>query len=288
MINLHGAGTALITPFKEDLSIDFDALSKLIEHLIDNKIDYLVALGTTGEVATLDAEEKQQIITHVVSQVNNRVPIVVGMGGNNTQAIIKDMNSFDIKGVSAILSVSPYYNKPNQKGIINHYRLLSEASPLPIIIYNVPGRTGSNMTAKTQLEIALFSNVIATKEASGNMEQIMEIIANKPKGFEVISGDDALTYPMMCCGAAGVISVVNHAIPAQFNQMVHLCNQGKYAEARTIHYKSLPLCNAIFEDGSPGGIKEILNEMGIGQTYMRPPLYPVNKDLAARLRATVN
>ena len=284
MLNVHGAATAVVTPFKDDLSIDYDALSNIIEHLIEGGTDYLVALGTTGEVATLNGTEKQDIINHFVKVVDGRVPVVVGMGGNNTLSIIEDLGSFNLNGVSAILSVSPYYNKPNQAGIINHYRMISNASPLPIIIYNVPGRTGSNMTANTQLEIAQLPNVIATKEASGDMEQIMTILKNKPDGFEVISGDDALTYSMMCLGAAGVISVVNHAIPASFNEMVHLCNKGQFQEARKIHEQSLDLCNAILEDGSPGGIKEILNEKNLCSTVCRPPLHPVNGELAARLR----
>ena len=287
MLNLHGAATAVVTPFKDDLSVDYDALSNIIEHLITHKTNYLVALGTTGEVATLNGEEKQKIVRHFVHRVNGRVPIVVGIGGNNTAAITADLQSFDLSGISAVLSVSPYYNKPNQSGIINHYKQVAEASPLPIIIYNVPGRTGSNMTARTQLEIAKLPNVIATKEASGNMEQIMDILAHKPTNFEVISGDDALTFPMMCLGAAGVISVVNHAIPSAFNEMVHLCNQKNYSKAREIHEASLTLCGAIFEDGSPGGIKEILNEMELCSNVRRPPLHPVSEELAERLREMI-
>ncbi len=287
MLNWHGAATAVVTPFKNDLSVDYDALSNIIEHLITHKTDYLVALGTTGEVATLSAEEKQKIVRHFVRKVDGRVPIVVGIGGNNTAAIIADLKTFDLSGISAVLSVSPYYNKPNQAGIVNHYTQVAEASPLPIIIYNVPGRTGSNMTACTQLEIAKLPNVIATKEASGDMQQIMEILAHKPANFEVISGDDALTFPMMCLGAAGVISVVNHAIPSTFNEMVHLCNQNNFTKAREIHKKILALCGAIFEDGSPGGIKEILNEMNLCSTICRPPLHPVNEELAGRLRRLI-
>lgn len=286
-MNLHGAATALVTPFLPDLKIDFDGLGRIIEHLITHKTDYLVALGTTGEVATLSREEKQAVIDYVVKTVNNRIPVVVGMGGNNTQAILEDFNFFNFSVVSAILSVSPYYNKPNQLGIINHYKILADNSPLPMIIYNVPGSTGINMTAKTQLELAKHANIIATKEASGNMEQIMEIIANKPSGFEVISGDDALTFPMMACGAVGVISVANHGVPASFNEMVHLANQGHWDKAKELHYKNLSLFNAIFEDGSPGGIKEILSELNLCGTSMRPPLWPVNEELAKRLRAMV-
>ena len=287
MLNLHGAATAVVTPFKNDLSVDYDALSNIIEHLITHKTDYLVALGTTGEVATLSAEEKQKIVRHFVRKVDGRVPIVVGIGGNNTASIIADLETFDLSGISAVLSVSPYYNKPNQAGIINHYTQVAQASPLPIIIYNVPGRTGSNMTACTQLEIAKLPNVIATKEASGDMQQIMEILAHKPTNFEVISGDDALTFPMMCLGAAGVISVVNHAIPSTFNEMVRLCNQNNFTKAREIHKKTLNLCGAIFEDGSPGGIKEILNKMNLCSTICRPPLFPVNEELAGRLRGMI-
>ncbi len=288
MFAYKGIGTALVTPFNPDFTIDFESLTTIIEHLIAHGTDYLVALGTTGEVATLSKQEKDQIIRHVVQTVAGRVPVVVGMGGNNTLAICQDLQTTNLGGVSAILSVSPYYNKPNQAGIINHYKLISQASPLPIIIYNVPGRTGSNMTAQTQLAIAQLPNVIATKEASGNMEQVMTIIKNKPQNFEVISGDDALTYAMIACGAVGVISVINHALTATFNSMVHQALAGNWAQAQALHYQALDASIAIFEDGSPSGIKEMLHQLNLCGTTSRPPVYPVNEALASRLRAMVS
>lgn len=284
---LHGAATALITPFKSDLSIDFDALERIVNHQIENGTKYLVVLGTTGESATLSADEKSEIMQAVVRFNQKRVPLVLGMGGNSTQALVNQLKTTDFTGYDYVLSVSPYYNKPNQRGIIAHYTAVADASPLPVILYNVPGRTGSNMTAATQLELAQHPNVVATKEASGNMEQIMHLIQHKPKNFEVISGDDSLTFPMMALGASGVISVINHAYPRVFSGMVADCLSGKWETARHAHYEILEGSIRIFEDGSPGGIKVMMHEMGLCETYVRPPLYPVNEGLEQILRSLV-
>ena len=287
MMNFKGAGTALITPFKSDLSIDFDALSRIVNHQIENGTNYLVALGTTGESATLSAQEKRDVMDCIIQANGNRVPLVIGIGGNHTQAVIEQIQSTNFDGFSALLSVSPYYNKPNQNGIIAHYKSIADHSPLPVILYNVPGRTGSNMSATTQLELASHPNIAASKEASGNMEQIMEIIMNKPTDFHVISGDDALTFPMMAIGASGVISVINHAFPSTFSGMVNDALEGRWNEAKSKHYQILKASQKIFEDGSPGGIKVMLNQMGLCETHLRAPLFHVNSTLENELRQLV-
>lgn len=286
-MNFKGAGTALITPFKSDLTIDFDALTRIVNHQIENGTNYLVALGTTGESATLSAHEKRNVMDCIIQANGNRVPLVIGIGGNHTQAVIEQIQSTNFDGFSALLSVSPYYNKPNQNGILAHYKSIADHSPLPVILYNVPGRTGSNMTAATQLELASHPNVAATKEASGNMEQIMEIIMNKPTDFHVISGDDALTFPMMAIGASGVISVINHAFPSTFSGMVNDALEGRWNEAKSKHYQILKASQKIFEDGSPGGIKVMLNQMGLCEKHLRAPLFPVNSTLENELRQLV-
>lgn len=287
MMNFKGAGTALITPFKSDLSIDFDALTRIVNHQIENGTNYLVALGTTGESATLSAQEKRDVMDCIIQANGNRVPLVIGIGGNHTNAVIEQIQSTNFDGFSALLSVSPYYNKPNQNGIIAHYKSIADHSPLPVILYNVPGRTGSNMSAATQLELASHPNIAATKEASGNMEQIMEIIMNKPTDFHVISGDDALTFPMMAIGASGVISVINHAFPSTYSGMVNDALEGRWNEAKSKHYQILKASQKIFEDGSPGGIKVMLNQMGLCETHIRAPLFHVNSTLENELRQLV-
>ena len=284
MKELMGTGVALITPFKNDYSIDFDALTRIVNQQIDGGTNYLVVLGTTGESATLTTEEKNAVIACIKTANNGRLPLVLGIGGNNTQEVRNQLQSTDLTGFCAILSVSPYYNKPNQEGIYQHYKSLCEVTPLPIIIYNVPGRTGMNMTAETQLRLAQLPQIVATKEASGNMEQVMNILANKPADFLVISGDDALTFPMMACGASGVISVINHAFPKQFSGMVKACLEGRFNEAKSLHYQTLEASIAIFADGSPSGIKTILNELGLCGTAVRQPLWPVNSTVEANLR----
>lgn len=272
-----GTGTAIITPFTKNMDIDYPALDQLIEFQISNNIDYIVFLGTTGESVTLSKEEKQQLIRFATEKVRKRVPIVIGIGGNNTAEVINLIKNTDFKNIDAILSVCPYYNKPQQDGIFAHYKAISEVSPIPIIIYNVPGRTGANIKWETTIKIAKeLKNVIAVKEASGIMEQIMKIIQHKPANFKVISGDDALTLPMLAAGAEGVISVVSNAYPKEFSQMVRYCIYGEFNKAKEIHYKLLDFIDALFADGSPAGIKAALEIMGFIQSYVRLPLANVN------------
>ncbi len=284
MKELIGTGTALITPFNNDYSIDFDALSRIIEQQIAGGTNYFVMLGTTGESATLSSQEKSAVVSHIKKVNAGRLPLVLGVGGNNTSDLLEQLKSLDTDGLTAILSVSPYYNKPNQQGIIYHYTEVANASPLPIILYNVPGRTGSNMTASTQLELARHPNIVATKEASGNMEQVMSILKDKPADFLVISGDDALTFPILACGGSGVISVINHIFPRTFSGMVKSALQGDFTAARAAHERVLESSIAIFADGSPGGIKTMLNEKQLCGTAVRPPLWQVNDQVDQNLR----
>lgn len=274
-INLKGMGVALITPFKEDESVDYEALARLVDYQLQNGTDYLVVLGTTAETPTLTEEEKEQIIHLVVTKVNGRIPIVLGMGGNCTRAIVDQLKSKNFDGIDAILSVVPYYNKPSQEGIYQHYKAIAEATTLPIVLYNVPGRTGVNMTAETTLRIARdFKNVIAVKEASGNITQMDDIIKNKPANFDVISGDDGITFPLITLGAVGVISVIGNAFPREFSRMVRLALQGDYANALTIHHKFAELFKLLFVDGNPAGVKAMLNAMGMVENKLRLPLVP--------------
>jgi 4-hydroxy-tetrahydrodipicolinate synthase len=284
MKELIGTGTALITPFNNDHSIDFDALSRIIEQQISGGTNYFVMLGTTGESATLSNEEKNAVVSHIKKVNAGRLPLVLGVGGNNTSSVVEQLKSLDTKGLTAILSVSPYYNKPNQQGIIYHYTEVANASPVPVILYNVPGRTGSNMTASTQLTLAKHPNIIATKEASGNMEQVMTILKDKPADFLVISGDDALTFPILACGGSGVISVINHIFPRTFSGMVKYALQGNLMASRAAHERVLESSIAIFSDGSPGGIKTMLNEKKLCGTAVRPPLWQVNPQVEENLR----
>jgi 4-hydroxy-tetrahydrodipicolinate synthase len=284
MKELIGTGTALITPFNNDHSIEFDALSRIIEQQITGGTNYFVMLGTTGESATLSNEEKSAVVSHIKKVNAGRLPLVLGVGGNNTSDVVEQLKSLDSDGLTAILSVSPYYNKPNQQGIIYHYNEVANASPLPIILYNVPGRTGSNMTASTQLELAKHPNIVATKEASGNMEQVMSILKDKPTDFLVISGDDALTFPILACGGSGVISVINHIFPRTFSGMVKSALQGDFIAAKAAHERVLESSIAIFADGSPGGIKTMLHEKQLCGTAVRPPLWQVNAQVDDNLR----
>lgn len=280
-----GVGVAIVTPFQADGNIDVVALEKLIEHLIEGGVDYLVVLGTTGESATLSTEEKKQVFSLVNGFNKGRCKLVAGIGGNDTNAVIKSFNNFDLSGYSAILSVSPYYNKPNNEGLFQHYKAISEAAPLPIIMYNVPGRTGMNVNTATTLRIAKeCKNVIATKEASGNMEQIMQIIKDKPEGFEVISGDDGITLPLIACGAIGVISVIANAYPKQFSQMVNFCIDENFVAARPLHEKLLPIVHSLFAEGSPSGIKAYLSEMSIVKEYFRLPVVAVGSGLKENIK----
>jgi 4-hydroxy-tetrahydrodipicolinate synthase len=278
--NFTGTGVALVTPFHKQGTIDFGSLEKLIEHTIGNGVNYLVVLGTTGEAATLSKDEKTALVQFVKEQVAGRVPIVMGLGGYNTQELVNQLQVIDLEGIDAILSVTPYYNKPTQRGLYLHYKHISSASPLPIILYNVPGRTSVNLSAETTLELARdFDNIIAIKEASGNFSQIMQIIRNKPKGFLVISGDDGITMPMIAAGAEGVISVVANAYPSTFSRMVKAAMDGKFEEARRLHYLLIPFIDSLFVDGSPGGIKAALDQMKIVQNNLRLPVVKVNKSV---------
>ncbi|MBL7906819.1 MAG: 4-hydroxy-tetrahydrodipicolinate synthase [Bacteroidales bacterium] len=283
-----GTGVALVTPFHKQGTIDFGSLEKLIEHTLEGGVGYLVVLGTTGEAATLSKDEKFALIGFVKDVVSQRVPLVLGVGGYNTQEVVSTLSHGDFDGFDAILSVTPYYNKPTQRGLYLHYKHIASASPLPVILYNVPGRTGVNMTAETTLELAReFDNIIAVKEASGNFGQIMDIINNKPEGFLVISGDDGITLPLIAAGADGVISVVANAYPSTFAAMVKAALDGKMAEARRLHYLLLPFINALFADGSPGGIKAALDVMKIVPNNLRLPVVKVNKTTQSLLTTLI-
>ncbi len=285
MNELHGAGVALVTPFNSDESVDFEALGQLIDLQINEGMDYLVSLGTTGEVATLTKEERKRIWDFTVKRVDGRIPLVAGIGGNNTAEIVEQIKNFDPAGFCAILSVSPYYNKPTQEGIYQHYKAIAQVSPLPIILYNVPGRTGSNMTAQTTLRLANeFTNIVAIKEASGNFAQFSEILRDKPADFMLISGDDPVTLPMMALGAVGIISVVGNAFPKKVATLAKLCAQGKYQEARKIHSDLLEITDLCFIEGNPAGVKFILKELGIGTDSLRLPLVPVSEKTRAAIK----
>ena len=287
-INLKGMGVALITPFKDDESIDFDALSKFIEYQIQNGIDYLVVLGTTAETPTLTEQEKNEVLSFVIERVKERVPIVLGLGGNNTRGIVERLKTESFQGVDAILSVVPYYNKPSQEGIYQHYKAIASATKLPVILYNVPGRTGVNMTAETTLRLAReFDNIVAIKEASGNITQMDDIIKNKPKDFMVISGDDGITFPLITLGAVGVISVIGNAFPREFSRMVRLALEGDYANALLIHHKFTELFELLFVDGNPAGVKSILSSMGYIRNRLRLPLVPTRITTYEKIRVVL-
>ncbi len=283
---MKGTGVALVTPFNRDFSIDFDALAKLVEHCINGGLEYLVVLGTTGEGPTLNKEEKKQIFKFVADKVAGRVPLVAGIGGADTREVMESLKSFDANGYSAILSVSPYYNKPNQEGIYLHYMELVKVTPLPIIIYNVPGRTGMGISAATTLRLANASTkFIAVKEASGNPEVFMDILKDKPAHFSVISGDDNLTLPFMAVGMSGVISVIAQAYPKDYSDMVRLALAGNFTEAAKLHFKLYDVMKTIFADGNPGGVKVLLENLGIGKNIVRLPLAPVNNQVKEKLLA---
>lgn len=284
-----GTGIAIVTPFNEDYSIDWDSYRKLINFWIDNKVEYLVVLGTTGESATIHGEEKQKVFSFVNEVTAGRVPLVAGIGGNDTQEVVHGFKHFDLTGYAAILSVGPYYSKPNQEGIYQHYKILDANTPLPIIMYNVPGRTGQNISAETTVRIANdCKNIFATKEACGNMEQMMQVIKYKPKDFMVISGDDALTLPLIACGAEGVISVVANAYPKDFSEMVRLSLQGKFAEALPLHYKYTDIISSMFAEGSPSGVKAYLAEMGLCRNTVRMPVWPVSEKHLSKIKDLMN
>ena len=284
---LRGTGVALVTPFNKDYSVDFDALKKLVNFQIDNGINYLVILGTTGEVPTVTKAEKDAIIDCIKETNNNRLPLVLGIGGNDTMGLVDTLKNQNFDGLSAVLSVSPYYNKPNQNGIIAHYQMLADASPLPIILYNVPGRTGSNVSAEATLKLAEHPNILGTKEASGNFLQCMEIIKHRPADFAVISGDDAFTLPLIAIGMDGVISVMGQAYPKKFTSMINHALNGEIEAARKLHYELLDAMNLIFADGSPGGIKVLLEAQSICQNIVRMPLHNVNDAVKQQLLKTL-
>ena len=278
-------GVALITPFNEDGTIDFPALARLIEYQIQNGIDYLVALGTTAETPTLTEDEKARVRAFIIEKVNGRVPIVLGLGGNNTNAIVENLKTQNFDGIDAILSVVPYYNKPSQEGIYQHYKAIASATKLPVILYNVPGRTGVNMTAETTLRLARdFDNIVAIKEASGNITQMDDIIKNKPSDFMVISGDDGITFPLITLGAVGVISVIGNAFPREFSRMVRLALNGDYASALTIHHRFTELFSLLFVDGNQAGVKCLLHAMGYIQNQLRLPLVPTRITTYEKIR----
>ncbi|MCF6132071.1 4-hydroxy-tetrahydrodipicolinate synthase [Flavobacterium wongokense] len=289
MQSLIGTGVALVTPFKKDFSIDVEALKSIVNFQIDNGIDYLVVLGTTAESATLSKEEKELVIDTVVEANKGRLPLVLGVGSNNTSEVVAELKSRDFKDFVAVLSVSPYYNKPTQEGIYQHFKAIAEASPIPVILYNVPGRTSSNMLPSTIIRLANdFKNVVAVKEAAGDIVQVMKLLQDKPKDFLVISGDDMITLPMILAGGSGVISVIAEGFPKQFSEMVHLGLNKRVDEAYKLHYLLADSIDMIFEQGNPAGIKEVFKTLGLSENTVRLPLVNVDEDLANRLQAFTN
>ena len=289
-IDLSGVGVALVTPFQRDdsQSVDYAALERLLEHCISNGVNYFVVNGTTAENPVLTTEEKQQILQFVLKITAGRIPVVFGIGGNNTNALVEELNAFNTEGVSAVLSASPYYNKPSQEGIYQHYAALSAASPLPLIVYNVPGRTSSNISAQTTIRLAKdFGNIVAIKEASGNLDQITEILLERPEGFQVLSGDDNLTFAMMALGAEGVISVSGQGVPEVFCAMVEHMSEGRWIQARAAHLSIYDLTNQLFEEGNPVGIKALLETRGITQASVRLPLVEATDNLKNALAASL-
>ncbi len=284
MQTLRGTGVALVTPFKKDFSIDLDALEKIVNYVIDGGVNYLVVLGTTAETATLTHEEKRQVIDSVIKFNNKRLPLVLGIGGNNTAQVIQEIKETNLSDFAAILSVSPYYNKPTQEGIYQHFKAIANSTDMPIILYNVPGRTASNMLPNTVLRLAKdCKNIIGIKEAAGDIVQAMEIIKNKPKDFMVISGDDIITLPIILAGGDGVISVIGECFPKEFSEMVNLGFQGKVKEAYNIHYKITDAIHMIFEQGNPAGIKEVFKSLNLSENTVRLPLVNVNEELSLRI-----
>lgn len=270
-----GLGIALITPFKTDGTVDMDALKRLVEYQLDNGADFLCILATTGETPCLTKDEKADIKNLVIETVAGRIPILIGCGGNNTMAVVDELRNGDFSGIDGILSVCPYYNKPSQEGLYQHFKAISNASRLPVVLYNVPGRTGINMQAETTVRLARdCENIVAVKEASGNLEQVDEILKNAPEGFAVLSGDDSLTYPMIACGAEGVISVIGNALPKEFSRMCRLEKRGEFEAAVKIHHKFTDLYSLLFVDGNPAGVKALLHEMGYIENVLRLPLVP--------------
>ncbi len=288
MKKFQGTGVALVTPFNKNGAIDFKGLANVIELNIANGTEYLVSLGTTGESVVLSKDEKKEVLKFTVAQAAGRVPVVAGFGGNNTAEIVKDLEAQDFTGIDAVLSVSPYYNKPTQNGIIEHYKVVAKASPKPIILYNVPGRTGSNMLASTTIKIANeVPNVLGIKEAAGDFAQAMQLAKNCPKDFLLISGDDNITLGLIAYGFDGVISVVGQAFPKIFSEMVRTCLRGDFAAARTLHYKLNDITDMLFAEGNPGGIKYALEVLGVCESNLRLPLVPISNTLQERLKKAI-
>ncbi|MFV5701817.1 4-hydroxy-tetrahydrodipicolinate synthase [Flavobacterium sp. XS2P12] len=288
MQSLIGTGVALVTPFNEDFSIDTEALNRIVNFSIDNGIEYLVVLGTTAENATLSQDEKELVIKTVIETNNGRLPLVLGVGGNNTMKVVEELRTRDLSQFAAILSVSPYYNKPTQEGIYQHFKAVAEASPIPVILYNVPGRTASNMLPSTVLRLANdFKNVVAIKEAAGDIVQAMQILKNKPKDFLVISGDDMIALPMVLAGGSGVISVIGQGFPKEFSEMIRLGLNRKVEEAFKSQYLLSDCIDMIFEQGNPAGIKQVFLSLGIAENTVRLPLVKVDESLAGRIRQFV-
>lgn len=286
---LQGTGVAIITPFKASMEVDFDALGKLIDFIIANGVEYIVTLGTTGESPTIDTEEKFDIINYTYEKVNGRVPVVIGIGGNNTKEVMENLQSYPLEKATAILSASPYYNKPSQEGIFQHYKNIADASPKPVILYNVPGRTGSNILAETTLRLAKeVENIAGIKEASGNMVQCMHILKDRPDNFLVVSGDDHLTLPLIACGMDGVISVAANCFPKDFSEMVRLSLKGSFAAARPLHYKCLEGNDLLFAENNPAGVKAFLYELGLIENVLRLPVVPLSSAIHQKVKAYLN
>lgn len=288
MRKFKGTGVAIVTPFKNDSSIDFSALGRIINHVVKGGVNYIIAMGTTGEASTLTKDEKQALISYVIEAIDKRVPLVIGIGGNNTQEVINCIREIDFDGVDGILSVAPYYNKPNQRGLIQHFKAIATCSPLPVIIYNVPGRTCSNITSDTCLELAHeCDNIVAVKEASGDLAQIMRIIKGKPEDFLVISGDDMMTLPVISVGGSGVISVLANAYPAECSELVSNALKNNFKAAREIQFRFLETIELLFADGNPSGVKAFLSLMNLCHNNLRLPLVPVSKTVFTRIQKVV-
>ena len=286
---LRGTGVAIVTPFRKDLSVDLDALGKLINFIINDGVEYIVTLGTTGEAPVLSREEKIAIIEFTYDQVKDRVPVVVGIGGNDSYSLVKELETYPLDKAIAVLSTSPYYNKPSQQGLFEHYRLLAEASPKPIILYNVPGRTGRNMTAATTIRLAHeVENIVGIKEASGDMQQCIEILRERPENFLVVSGDDALALPQLACGMDGVISVAANSFPKKFSDMVRLCLQQDFAAAKLINDSLVDAYDLMFSENNPAGVKAFLYEMKLLQNVMRLPVVPLSGELHMEVKKYLN
>ena len=283
---LQGTGVAIVTPFKSTMEVDFDALEKLIDFIIENGTEYVVTLGTTGETPTLDTEERFDIINFTYEKVNNRAPVVVGIGGNNTKEVMESLQSYPLEKATAVLSASPYYNKPSQEGIFQHYKNLASESPKPVLLYNVPGRTGSNISAETTLRLAKeVENIAGIKEASGNMVQCMHILRDRPEDFLVVSGDDHITLPLIACGMDGVISVAANCFPKDFSDMVRFCLKGDFESARPLHYKCLEGNDLLFTENNPAGVKAFLAEMGVIKNVLRLPLVPLSDTVHQKVKS---